>query len=315
MGSSYASGEVRGTVFNVQRYSVHDGEGIRTIVFLKGCPLRCKWCSNPESQRLEPELARNQDRCLGADKCGFCLQACPGKALFVPSGNLPELDINRCDGCMLCAASCPSGALTAYGADRTVDDVLKTVEQDSLFYARSGGGMTLSGGEPFMQADFALALLREARRRHIDAAAECCGHVPWSVLEAACGLLRELLFDVKVLDPEKHRLATGADNALILENLKKVLRAFPKLPVLVRTPVIPGINDNEEDIAAILKFLAPYPQVRYELLAYHRLGTRKYRFLGRECPMGDVTLDNERFQLLTRLVEYARQPSRQDCPA
>lgn len=306
MHSSYADKQVQGMVFNVQRYSVHDGNGIRTIVFLKGCPLRCKWCSNPESQLLAPELARNELRCLGADKCGFCLKACAPGALSVPSGGLPVVDREQCSGCMACTSACPSKALIAYGAMRTVDDVLKGVEQDSLFYARSGGGMTLSGGEPFMQPEFALALLREAKRRRIDTAAECCGQAPLPVLEEACSLLRELLFDIKVMDPAKHREAVGADNKTILANLKHILENHSSLPVCVRTPVIPGVNDSEEDIAAILRFLEPYPQARYELLPYHRLGTQKYHFLGREAPMGDVTLDDKRFARLQKMVKIHR---------
>ncbi len=309
MSSSQTDRATQGIVFNVQRYSVHDGGGIRSIVFLKGCPLRCKWCSNPESQRPEPELARNEGRCLGSDKCGFCLSACPEGAIAAPAGNLPVVDRARCAGCMRCTGACPSQALIAYGKPRSVEDVVSAVEQDSLFYARSGGGMTLSGGEPFMQGDFALALLREAKRRRIDTAAECCGQVAWPVLEEACSLLRELLFDIKLMDGARHKQATGAGNETILENLRRILTSFPTLPVCVRTPVIPGVNDTEEDIAAILKLLEPYPQVRYELLAYHRLGTQKYHFLGREAPMGDVTLDDDRFARLQRLVEHTRSIS------
>ena len=306
MNTPFADRTTQGMVFNVQRYSVHDGGGIRTIVFLKGCPLRCNWCSNPESQRTEPELARNELRCLGAEKCGFCIKACPSGAISAADGGPPKVDRTLCTQCMTCTGMCPSKALIPYGKLRTVEDVIDTVEQDSPFYARSGGGLTLSGGEPLMQGDFALALLREAKRRRIDSAMECCGQAPWPVLEQACGLLRELLFDIKVMDSQKHKDATGAGNALILENFALVQRHFPKLAVCVRTPVIPGVNDTPEDIAAILDFLAPYPQVRYELLPYHRLGTQKYTFLDRTSPMGEVTLDTSRMQELQRLVKAAR---------
>ncbi len=318
-----ADSAVTGMVFNVQRYSVHDGGGIRTIVFLKGCPLRCKWCSNPESQLPEPELARNTLRCLGTETCGFCLKSCAAGALSraVPGNtesakgaaetgstgpnpdNLPPLvDREKCVRCMECTRACPSKALIPYGTKRTVKDVLDAVEQDSLFYARSGGGMTLSGGEPLMQGTFALSLLREAKKRRIDSAMECCGQAAWPVLEQACGLLRELLFDIKVIDARKHKEATGVDNTLILENFRRVMEAFPKLSVCVRTPVIPGVNDTPEDIEAILDFLRPYPRVTYELLAYHRLGTQKYAFLDREVPMGDVVLDEARMTPLRKLA-------------
>ena len=306
MNTPLADRNIQGMVFNVQRYSVHDGGGIRTIVFLKGCPLRCAWCSNPESQVMEPELARNELRCLGAEKCGFCLKACSTGALSAPDGGLPKIDRSLCTRCMNCTGMCPSKALISYGARRTVADVIDTVEQDSPFYARSGGGMTLSGGEPLMQGEFALALLREAKKRRIDSAMECCGQASWPVMEQACGLLRELLFDIKVMDPQKHKDATGVNNTLILENFKRVQRDFPKLSVCVRTPVIPGVNDTPEDIKAILDFLSPYPNVRYELLPYHRLGTQKYTFLDRTSPMGDVTLNDARMQPLLQLVREAR---------
>ncbi len=323
MTLSQVDSTMTGMVFNVQRYSVHDGGGIRTIVFLKGCPLRCRWCSNPESQLSNPELARNTLRCLGTETCGFCLKACATGALSraeagdaVPQGeagatssagqspnNLPpRVDREKCIRCMECTRACPSKALIPYGIERTVKSVLDAVEQDSLFYARSGGGMTLSGGEPLMQGNFALSLLREAKKRRIDSAMECCGLAAWPVLEQACGLLRELLFDIKVIDARKHIEATGVDNTLILENFRRVMEAFPKLSVCVRTPVIPGVNDTPEDIEAILEFLRPYPHVKYELLAYHRLGTQKYAFLDREVPMGDVVLDDARMIPLRKLA-------------
>ncbi len=306
MNTPIADRNVQGMVFNVQRYSVHDGGGIRTIVFLKGCPLRCAWCSNPESQLMEAELARNELRCLSSEKCGFCLKACSSGALSAPEGGLPKIDRNLCTQCMSCTGMCPSKALIPYGARRTAGDIIDLVEQDSPFYSRSGGGMTLSGGEPLMQGEFALALLREAKKRRIDSAMECCGQAAWPILEQACGLLQELLFDIKVIDPQKHKDATGINNTLILENFKRVQRDFPKLSVCVRTPVIPGVNDTPEDIQAILDFLKPYQNVRYELLAYHRLGTQKYTFLGRTSPMGDATLDNARMHPLQQLVRSIR---------
>ena len=298
--------KVQGYVFNIQRYSVHDGEGIRTNVFLKGCPLRCRWCSNPESQERLPELARNEGRCLGVEKCDYCANACPNGALGLPEKGMPIILRDKCKRCMACATACPAGALMPYGTLQSVGEVIDVVEKDSIFYARSGGGMTMSGGEPFMQADFALALLREAKRRRIHTAVETCGQVPWKVYEEAVPLLDEMMFDIKLVDPEKHKKHTGATNELILSNIKNIIKNFPKLNLCIRTPVIPGVNDTRQDIADIVEFLAPYPGVRYELLAYHRLGTQKYHFLDREYPMGEVTLDNGRMESLAKLVA-ARQ--------
>ena len=159
--------EKTGVVFNIQKYSVHDGPGIRTIVFLKGCPLKCRWCSNPESQHLQPELAYNKERCLGIAKCTHCVKHCPNKGI-VENKEYISIDRKQCYNCeMLCAKVCPADSLIVYGKEKTVGNILDTVEQDMAFYARSGGGMTLSGGEPLMQSDFAIALLREAKRRLI----------------------------------------------------------------------------------------------------------------------------------------------------
>jgi pyruvate formate lyase activating enzyme len=293
----------KGLVFNIQKYSVHDGPGIRTIVFLKGCPLSCRWCSNPESQRLEPELAFNPGRCLTFSKCTRCLQACLRGAIIREADDSLRVDRALCDGCPRnCAEACPSQGLIVYGEERTVDDVMKTVEQDAAFYIRSSGGMTLSGGEPLLQADFALALLRESRRRRVKTAVETCGMVPWKTLEAAAGSLNYVLYDIKHMDSAKHEEQTGLPNTTILENFRKLAEGYPDLPILARTPVIPGFNDSEEAIEAIAEFLRPYGHVHYEMLPYHRLGTQKYHFLDRQPPMEEVTLDKS---LMPKLIEVA----------
>jgi len=295
------------TIFNIQKYSVHDGPGIRTVVFLKGCPLRCLWCSNPESQEPHAQIAYNRSRCLGLSQCVRCLDACPPGALASDGDDHIVIDRVRCHDCAgRCAGVCPPKALVPYGEARSVDSILGAVEQDSQFYSRSGGGLTLSGGEPFFQAEAALALLREARRRRIDTAAETCGHVAWEVLDAACTQLRTLLFDLKHPDPERHKEGTGVSNARIHENFHNVMAHHPDLSVMVRTPVIPGFNDTEAAINGILDILAPYPRVSYQLLAYHRLGTQKYQFLDRAAPMGEVQLSDERFAALKDLVAARR---------
>ena len=289
--STFQDRKVTGIVFNIQKYSVHDGPGIRTIVFTKGCPLSCRWCSNPESQLLKPQMAFNATRCIGTDKCHYCMPACPYQAITT-EGNSLNIDCTHCNECetLACSKACPAGSIITYGQTRTVEDVLNAVAQDAIFYTRSGGGMTISGGEPLFQKEFAIALLREARRRRIKTAIETCGCYEWERLEEAAPYLNYVLFDVKHTDSEKHKWATGVGNELILSNLKKLLETFPELPVQVRTPVIPGFNDDEETARSIGKLLKGYSNVTYEALPYHRLGTQKYAFLGREYPMGEVSL-------------------------
>ncbi len=300
-------GSPTGIVFNVQRYSLHDGEGIRTLVFLKGCTLRCRWCGNPESQRRKPEIARNVRRCLGIETCSYCTGVCTEGALRLPAAGAPAIDRNNCTACGACAAKCPALALHLYGTRRSASEVLDEVETDWPFYVRSGGGMTLSGGEPLAQEEFALALLREAKRRHIDAAVETCGLVPWETLAAAAELSGAIYFDIKAIDADRHIAWTGGNNRAILSNLERLADAFPRLAVTVRTPVIPGFNDDEAEIGAILSFLARLPSVSFELLPYHRLGSEKYRFLDRRDEMSDQALPTERFDALAAFAAERRR--------
>ena len=281
--------ERTGIVFNIQKYSVHDGAGIRTMVFFKGCPLRCAWCSNPESQQPRPERGFNRYKCLSPAVCGYCIPACPRGCVLDIEGLL-AIDHARCDGCLLCTQACPTGAMNVYGQRLSVAEVLEAVEQDAVFYARSGGGMTLSGGEVMHQPDFAVALLREARRRHVNTVMETCGHCDGDALEEACRHLDTLIFDIKHLSSEKHREGTGVGNEHILENFLRVCAAFPALPIIARTPVIPGFNDTEADIRAIARFLPKRPNLVHELLPYHRMGQAKYEFLGRAFPIGGAQL-------------------------
>lgn len=298
--------KTKGYVFNIQKYSVHDGPGIRTIAFLKGCHLRCRWCSNPESQKPMPQVAVNNNRCIGTDKCHWCMDACPNGALYA-DGTKIAIHRDKCAGCteLPCAAACPAQGLNIYGELKTVDEVMKVVEQDAPFYARSGGGMTLSGGEPFFQGEFALALLREARARFIRTAVETCGMCETDVLLEAGKSLNYVLFDVKSMNSDKHREMTGMPNAHILNNLKTFVKEYPDKPVLVRTPIVPGFNDTPDDVTAIAEFVDSLgDHVNYEMLPYHRLGTQKYEFLDMPMLMGDVSLDTIDFK---RLQKYAHR--------
>jgi pyruvate formate lyase activating enzyme len=297
------NGKKSGLVFNIQKFSVHDGPGIRTLVFLKACPLRCRWCSNPESQNAAPELAYNPGRCLGLSKCVYCVEACAPNAVSRGKDDKLRIDRTRCRDCTRpCVDACPAKALITYGMTRTVEDVLKHVEEDALFYTRSSGGMTLSGGEPLAQKEFALALLREAKKRRINTSMETCGHTAWETLREACSLLHSLMFDIKHLDPLRHKEETGVAPKRILGNFTKMMEKFPNLQVLVRTPVIPAFNDSEEALLPIAALVNRYPNAGYELLPYHRLGTQKYLFLQKDSPMGDVHLPTDLFLRLQKAV-------------
>lgn len=282
-----------GIVFNIQNFSVHDGAGIRTIVFMKGCPLRCAWCSNPESQLMQPQLAFNPNKCLTTDKCTRCIEKCPEGAISASEDKLIQFDREKCVKCHTCADNCAPGALNVYGKAMSVKEVIDEVEKEAAFYARSGGGMTLSGGEALAQPKFALALLTEAKKRRIKTAMETCGYAKWEDLSAACEKLDEFIIDIKAFDEALHRRGTGVGNQRILDNLKRVASAFPNLPILVRTPVIPDFNDNVDEIQHIIDCIPVRRNVSYELLPYHRMGQPKYSYIGMEFLYEDKVLGED----------------------
>lgn len=296
-----------GFVFNIQHFSVHDGPGIRTIVFLKGCPLKCLWCSNPESQYGLPELAYSENKCIGTRECGLCLQACSKGAIKeAASRNKVLVDRELCINCGECAQACPAKALEMLGQYMDANQVLEIIQEDTLFYARSGGGLTLSGGEPLFQAEFAFELLKEAKARGLDTAIETCGYTKWPNLEMVCGHLDTIFYDIKCIDTEKHKKYTGVSNDRIIHNFQKLTGCFPKMPVIVRTPVVPGFNDTEKDISAVLNLIKEIPNVKYELLPYHRLGETKYRRLGRDYSFAGVSPpENEKMTILRQLARSA----------
>ncbi len=292
----------------MQRYSLHDGSGIRTVVFLKGCPLHCRWCSNPEGQSCAPQLAYDATKCIGRTACSdACLRACEVSAIRPAGEDRVAVDLGVCTACGDCVPVCPSRALDRLGDSMSVDEILGIVERDGLFFARSGGGLTLSGGEPLLQADFAARLLETARGRGIDTALETSGCVPWGDVEKVCRHVDQVFWDVKCADPERHREATGAGNGRILDNLRRLRTAFPELPVVVRTPVVPGFNDSPDEIRAICDLLRGLPgALRYELLPYHRFGEPKYQKLAMAYPLPEVEPPPpERMALLRRVVEDA----------
>ena len=275
-----------GTVFNIQRYSIHDGGGIRTLVFLKGCPLRCLWCCNPESQRGAPQLGYIEARCIGARECGVpCIAACPAGAIRLNDAGKTVVDRTNCDTCGKCAAACGKGALKIVGRNMTVAEVMAEVEKDRPFYRRSGGGITVGGGEPLAQYKFAAALFEAAHGAYLHTALETCGQAPWTHLSAVLEHVDTLQFDIKHMDPSKHKDLTGKSNELILDNLSKVRSVKDPRDVIIRIPVVPGCNDSAENIRATAKFAAGLDFNRIELVPYHRLGTSKYAQYGMVNPL------------------------------
>ena len=269
------AGEITGVIFNVQRYSTEDGPGIRTTVFVKGCPMCCPWCHNPEGLDSRPELMWYDVRCIGAREC---LEVCPQDALtLTPEGMV--IDRTRCDACGDCEEACPAAALEVIGRERTASDVAAEALRDRVFYEKSGGGVTLSGGEPALQADFSLALMGILKEEGIHLALDTCGGVRWERLKPLVDLSDLVLMDIKMMDEEKHLKHTGIPLELVLDNARRV--AEMGLPMWIRTPVIPGFTDTEENVRVIARFiLEELPTVeRYDLLAFNNTCDAKYRRL------------------------------------
>lgn len=268
---------ITGMIFDIRRYSIHDGPGIRTAVFLKGCPLECRWCHNPEGRAAAPELILRVSRCF---HCGDCLPVCPNAALSRRERQI-LIDRSRCDVCGSCADYCPSEALQVVGREMTVAQVLEEIERDRPFYEQSGGGVTFTGGEPLAQPDFLRALLQACRTRGLHTALDTCGYAPWAVLDEIRPLVDLFLYDLKLMDDARHQEWTGVSNAEILANLRRLSEAGQE--ILVRLPLVPGVNDGEENLRQTGAFLASLPTVpAVELLAYHHIAEAKYAGLGRE---------------------------------
>lgn len=261
-----------GVIFDIKRYSIHDGPGIRTTVFFKGCPLSCWWCHNPESQSAFTKVIYRPERCIG---CGACEKACTRGAIRLTQRGYVA-DPDRCNGCGACAGVCPAEAREMVGRDITVGDLAREMQKDVLFFEESGGGVTFSGGEPLSQPEFLTAALGAARELEIHTAVDTCGFAPRHVLETIAPLTRLFLFDLKLMDPDLHRKYTGVSNEVILGNLEWLTRN--NYETVVRIPVIPGINDTEDNIEAVGRFLSGLsrrPDVN--LLAYHASAVEKYR--------------------------------------
>lgn len=270
----------KGIVFNVQKCSIHDGSGIRTLVFLKGCPLRCLWCANPESQNPYSELTCNEKKCIA---CKACIVACPKKCIVDTS----YFDRDVCDNCGDCVDVCYAEAKKITGKEMLSDELIDIIAKDHTYYEHSGGGVTFSGGEPLQSPQFLYECVSKCKELGISAIVETCGYADYAQFSPIIDKLDMIFFDIKHADPKVHKVLTGVSNEKILENLKKI--NTHKIDIHVRIPIIPGYNDSMDNLKAIANLVAPLQNVKVvELIAYHKLGAYKYQAVGRKYTLEDV---------------------------
>lgn len=274
---------MEGCIFNIMKYSIHDGPGIRTTVFMKGCPLKCWWCHNPESQQLKPQIARFPDRCIS---CGKCADVCTAGAIMIDDKKM-KVDMAKCISCGKCAEVCYAGAMEMAGKTMTAAEVVKEVDKDSIFYEGSGGGVTFSGGEPFMQPEFLKEMLKSCKKKGIHTTVDTCGFVKKDILMEFSEFIDLFLYDLKTMDDSKHKKYTGVSNQLILDNLRELTQLGKR--IFIRIPIIPGINDDDENLEATGKFMSTLNGIeQINILPYHNIAMEKYKRLGKEYSMADI---------------------------
>lgn len=294
--------DLTGLVNDFQRFSIHDGPGIRTIVFLKGCPLHCAWCQNPETILFRPEIMLITHNCIG---CGKCMKVCPQDCLQDTNGIVDTIDREMCllPECGLCQHVCYANAVNISGRYLTVDEVMEEVLLDRDFYARTGGGVTFSGGEPFAQPRFLLEMARAAKSLHLHTAIETCGHASWETMQPVMEYLDTVLYDLKHMDPKRHIQGTGVNNRLVLDNLKRI--DLLGIPIRVRLPLIPGFNDSEDNIRATSEFLVGLVNLEaLDILPYHRMGEPKWGQLDQTYKLSGIKPHDK--DEVYRLADIAR---------
>ena len=270
----------KAVVLRVEKSSIHDGAGLRTVVFLKGCPLNCPWCSTPEGQSGAIELGLITRRC---DDCGICVELCPEGCFSIDTEGSCRLDLQQCSYCLTCVAACPHAAVQVYGQEMTDQQVIELISRDEIFYFHSGGGVTISGGECLTQAEFVHNVLKECRTRGIHTALETSLYAPWQAVALVLPHLNALYVDIKHSDSQTHQNLTGVGNERIWENLIQIDDLDQQLPVIIRIPLIPGVNDSDANLRDTLERVSALDKVQsIELLPYHRLGVATYAGLGRE---------------------------------
>ena len=296
-----------GIIFNIQRLTIHDGPGLRTELFLKGCPLRCDWCSNPESWLPQIQVGIYKAKCISRKKCGMCEDGCPDASMLnFYRGKLVSVDREKCTNCLGCYNECPSDAIKQWGKAMTVEECMKEIRKDIGYYERSGGGVTVSGGEPLVQSDFVAELFKACKSEGIQTCLESTFHADWKKVEKVLPYTDIVISDIKHMNSEIHKKYTGVGNELILENLKKLVEADREF--ILRIPVIPNVNDDMENIAATADFILNElgGKVRtLQLLSFMRLGEEKYASLGIPYKMQDVKMNRRSFQKhVNELAEY-----------
>jgi len=271
------SNSMRGLVSNIERFAIHDGPGIRTLVFMKGCPLRCLWCSSPQTQNLFPEILHDAARC---QRCGRCIEACAPRAIALLQDGRMKIHRKLCTSCGRCVEACPNQAFELVGRDITVEQLLNEVTRDSQYFRRSNGGVTVGGGEPTMQYEFVTAFLKSLKQLYVHTAIETCGYVNSKHLRTLLDFVDLVYFDIKHMDATVHKKAAGVSNKRILENARLLSASHS---MILRIPIVPGYNDSEENIRASARLATELGEnlQRVELLAYHKFGVHTYRSLGR----------------------------------
>lgn len=292
---------ISGNVFQIQRWSVHDGNGIRSTVFLKGCPLRCKWCANPESWNSNPEVLYFRERCTG---CGQCSLKCSYQTIESQKDIALSFSREKCCCCGICCEVCPSGARKKIGSLMTVAEVMNVLQRDSIFYRESEGGVTFSGGEPFAQVRFLRELILACKRLAIDTAVETSGYFQWEEVEDIFEELDTVFIDIKHMDEQIHKRLTGASNRKILDNIIRISQKHNH--VIIRVPLIDGINDDKNNIEKMCEFLRENATIfGVELLPYHTLGNSKMNALDREECEVFITPDTRKIENIKRTIaEY-----------